>query len=145
MFASSRPWSSPHLLQVRQGIDTFDCVHPTRLGRHGGALVKASFWEIEQRLDDEREAQAQREGAVDTVQDDSWKIEGRKGAGGGGGNGGSTAATTTSSSSSSNGSARRRRSRRLTPREHVNLLKGRFGDDHRPIDENCGCPTCKRG
>jgi queuine tRNA-ribosyltransferase len=25
---------------VAQGIDTFDCVHPTRLGRHGGALVK---------------------------------------------------------------------------------------------------------
>lgn len=24
---------------VRQGIDTFDCVHPTRLARHGGALV----------------------------------------------------------------------------------------------------------
>lgn len=25
---------------VRQGIDTFDCVHPTRIGRHGGALIK---------------------------------------------------------------------------------------------------------
>jgi queuine tRNA-ribosyltransferase len=25
---------------VRYGIDTFDCVHPTRLARHGGALVK---------------------------------------------------------------------------------------------------------
>jgi len=24
---------------VRQGIDTFDCVHPTRLARHGGALI----------------------------------------------------------------------------------------------------------
>jgi queuine tRNA-ribosyltransferase len=24
---------------VREGIDTFDCVHPTRLARHGGALV----------------------------------------------------------------------------------------------------------
>jgi queuine tRNA-ribosyltransferase len=32
---------------VRHGIDTFDCVHPTRLGRHGGALVKASFWKEE--------------------------------------------------------------------------------------------------
>ncbi|MBN9412905.1 MAG: tRNA guanosine(34) transglycosylase Tgt [Candidatus Paracaedimonas acanthamoebae] len=29
---------------VRQGIDTFDCVHPTRLARHGGALVQPSFW-----------------------------------------------------------------------------------------------------
>lgn len=25
---------------VREGIDTFDCVHPTRLARHGGALVR---------------------------------------------------------------------------------------------------------
>lgn len=24
---------------IQQGIDTFDCVHPTRLARHGGALV----------------------------------------------------------------------------------------------------------
>ncbi len=30
---------------VRQGIDTFDCVHPTRLARHGGALVRADYWE----------------------------------------------------------------------------------------------------
>ena len=27
---------------VRQGIDTFDCVHPTRLARHGGALIRAA-------------------------------------------------------------------------------------------------------
>ena len=32
---------------VRQGIDTFDCVHPSRLGRHGGALVLASYWNEE--------------------------------------------------------------------------------------------------
>jgi queuine tRNA-ribosyltransferase len=32
---------------VRQGIDTFDCVHPTRLGRHGGALVRAAHWDEE--------------------------------------------------------------------------------------------------
>lgn len=25
---------------VRWGIDTFDCVHPTRLARHGGALIR---------------------------------------------------------------------------------------------------------
>lgn len=29
---------------VRQGIDTFDCVHPTRLARHGGALVPPAVW-----------------------------------------------------------------------------------------------------
>ena len=26
---------------VTHGIDTFDCVHPTRLARHGGALIRA--------------------------------------------------------------------------------------------------------
>lgn len=28
---------------VEQGIDTFDCVHPTRLARHGGALLRPSL------------------------------------------------------------------------------------------------------
>lgn len=28
---------------VLLGIDTFDCVHPTRIARHGGALVKSAF------------------------------------------------------------------------------------------------------
>lgn len=28
---------------VRMGIDTFDCVHPTRIARHGGALVKSAY------------------------------------------------------------------------------------------------------
>jgi queuine tRNA-ribosyltransferase len=28
---------------VAYGIDTFDCVHPTRLARHGGALVKKKY------------------------------------------------------------------------------------------------------
>ena len=30
---------------VKQGIDTFDCTHPTRLARHGGALVSAELSE----------------------------------------------------------------------------------------------------
>ncbi|MEI8320747.1 MAG: tRNA guanosine(34) transglycosylase Tgt [Alphaproteobacteria bacterium] len=30
---------------VQQGIDTFDCVHPTRIARHGGALVKGGAHE----------------------------------------------------------------------------------------------------
>ncbi len=30
---------------VEQGIDTFDCVHPTRLARHGGALVPSAVWQ----------------------------------------------------------------------------------------------------
>lgn len=28
---------------VNLGIDTFDCVHPTRIARHGGALVKPKY------------------------------------------------------------------------------------------------------
>lgn len=34
---------------VEHGIDTFDCVHPTRLARHGGALVKAKDWDSDTR------------------------------------------------------------------------------------------------
>ncbi|CAI9149154.1 unnamed protein product, partial [Rangifer tarandus platyrhynchus] len=30
---------------VKQGIDSFDCVHPTRAGRHGSALVPRAFWD----------------------------------------------------------------------------------------------------
>jgi queuine tRNA-ribosyltransferase len=29
-----------------RGVDTFDCVHPTRVARHGGALVKGEGWRI---------------------------------------------------------------------------------------------------
>jgi queuine tRNA-ribosyltransferase len=32
---------------VMHGIDTFDCVHPTRLARHGGALVPAAIRRLE--------------------------------------------------------------------------------------------------
>jgi queuine tRNA-ribosyltransferase len=28
---------------VRQGVDSFDCVHPTRMARHGGALLPGSL------------------------------------------------------------------------------------------------------
>ncbi|WP_044157045.1 tRNA guanosine(34) transglycosylase Tgt [Ehrlichia ruminantium] len=28
---------------VKSGIDTFDCVYPTRLARHGGALIKVQY------------------------------------------------------------------------------------------------------
>jgi queuine tRNA-ribosyltransferase len=39
---------------VRCGIDTFDCVHPTRLGRHGGALVQRKYWANAQGVDAQR-------------------------------------------------------------------------------------------
>lgn len=34
---------------VEMGIDTFDCVHPTRIARHGGALVKSKYRDHEKR------------------------------------------------------------------------------------------------
>ncbi len=34
---------------VALGIDTFDCVHPTRIARHGGALVRPAFRENKER------------------------------------------------------------------------------------------------
>ncbi|MDR2794187.1 MAG: tRNA guanosine(34) transglycosylase Tgt [Holosporaceae bacterium] len=34
---------------IALGIDTFDCVHPTRIARHGGALVKAKYRDSSQR------------------------------------------------------------------------------------------------
>jgi queuine tRNA-ribosyltransferase len=33
------------LYGVSQGVDTFDCVAPTRLGRHGGALIRPYYWQ----------------------------------------------------------------------------------------------------
>jgi queuine tRNA-ribosyltransferase len=60
---------------VTNGIDTFDCVHPTRLGRHGGALARPH-------------------------------VEG-----------------------SSKG--------------RLNLNNAFHRENMRPIDEKCGCPTCK--
>ena len=33
---------------VKKGIDTFDCVSPTRLGRHGGALIQPHYWNTAQ-------------------------------------------------------------------------------------------------
>ena len=31
---------------VKEGVDTFDCVSPTRLARHGGALIKTEIGKI---------------------------------------------------------------------------------------------------
>lgn len=86
---------------VRQGIDSFDCVHPTRLGRHGGALVRAAHWD-EEPLPETTPTRP-----------------------------------------------RSQRARRLNPlehraaREHINVSKGRFRLDPRPIDASCGCYCCR--
>lgn len=66
------------LAAVARGIDTFDCVAPTRNARNGGALA---------RLDDDG---------------------------------------------------------RPLPSFRLNLRNARFADDLRPIEADCGCPTCAR-
>jgi len=66
------------LAAVARGIDTFDCVAPTRNARNGGALARAD--------------------------DDG----------------------------------------RPLPNFRLNLRNARFADDLRPIEADCGCPTCRR-
>ncbi|CAN0185372.1 unnamed protein product [Hapterophycus canaliculatus] len=129
---------------VRQGVDTFDCVHPTRLGRHGGALVKASFWEREREVDDEAEraaaAEAKKTGAAAAA------VGGVAAAAGvGAGMSGEERRRERRRKKAMGGRYTTAKRQRIKPREHVNLLKGRFEDDHRPIDEDCGCPTCRGG
>ena len=34
------------VIAIASGIDLFDCVIPTRLGRHGAALVKGERWNL---------------------------------------------------------------------------------------------------
>lgn len=62
---------------VRQGIDTFDCVHPTRLGRHGGALVPASFWSEAPWVEDSNAgAESASEGSAEAEK--KWKANQKK-------------------------------------------------------------------
>eukprot|EP00921_Rhytidocystis_pertsovi_P004879 GHVQ01008479.1.p1 GENE.GHVQ01008479.1~~GHVQ01008479.1.p1 ORF type:complete len:372 (+),score=33.26 GHVQ01008479.1:900-2015(+) len=74
---------------VAKGIDTFDCVHPTRIARHGKALVTTNV---------------RRDSVVYDKEDNKP----------------ATRAT-----------------------QHINLHKSSFQNDESPIDESCGCPTCK--
>jgi len=61
---------------IKYGIDTFDCVHPTRIARHGCALVKRQF-------------------------------------------------------------------NNHPTREHVNLRNAIYINDDQPLENDCGCQTCK--
>lgn len=129
---------------VRLGIDTFDCVHPSRLGRHGGALVMASHWDEAAREDDfvpsflsqavENVERRQQQLRVDyerrkahaiekglPVPSEPKKLQNRR---------------LLSVSSRKSGEP-------LTVREHIDLSKSRMRSDDRPIDANCDCYTCK--
>jgi queuine tRNA-ribosyltransferase len=119
---------------VRLGIDTFDCVHPTRLARHGGALVPAAHWdrlkeEVAARDLKEREEQSD-DNHVDVLIDEkklthkerkqmNWERKLRK-------------------------QRRIQRQNELIVREHVNVSKPAMAGDPRPLDPTCSCYTCRK-
>jgi queuine tRNA-ribosyltransferase len=132
---------------VKQGIDTFDCVHPSRLARHGGALVKAKFWsevphipsepnvlyttvpltEEEKVVRDKRshKLEKDKEKKKEKNDDDNisqvekeWKASKR---------------VNVTPLAIANGK----------PREHVDVTRAVMKEDSRPIDEDCECYTCR--
>ena len=118
---------------VRCGIDTFDCVHPTRIGRHGSALVKKEFWEenVENVLNDLKEMEDS-----DEIRRNSHPYFNY-------GN------TKINNSKNKNDSRMNRKNNRkklpslnLRVKEHIDLHNGRFKADDRPIDPTCNCYTC---
>ncbi|KEP61380.1 UNVERIFIED_CONTAM: queuine tRNA ribosyl transferase [Hammondia hammondi] len=129
---------------VRQGIDTFDCVHPTRAGRHGSALVPVAFWE-----DD---------GSVNVPPSACWEY--------GDANTGSRKVDNVAPRTEIRASLQElpsslpgqsaapflsvRQKRRTAfpaaaqkPKEYVDLRNAAFRFDDRPILRNCGCYTCR--
>jgi queuine/archaeosine tRNA-ribosyltransferase len=129
---------------VRQGIDTFDCVHPTRLGRHGGALVTAQHWD---------EAEHHDQTILPAMQNAINKAELRR-------QQLQTCYDKTVKHAQENGLAipppprrllepinirgdGRRQAKKRTVREHISVVKSNMRSDPRPIDSTCTCYTCK--
>jgi queuine tRNA-ribosyltransferase len=104
---------------VRYGVDTFDCVHPTRLGRHGGALVKKDFWDevpepveegnVMQRAMERKMAKRAARGKAPLPEHELRRKSGRA---------------------------------VLKVKEHINVRTSRFINDPRPLDPTCSCYTC---
>ena len=119
---------------VRLGIDTFDCVHPTRLGRHGGALVTAVHWDRvfeEVAAEDLRDHSSCHNDSTEGITDvckkkmthkerkaENWKRKLAK-------------------------QLKIQRQNALIVREHLNIVKPNMLGDTRPIDSDCLCYTCK--
>ena len=135
---------------VRQGIDTFDCVHPSRLGRHGGALVKAGFWDEDVWGDTSSPgntyASARKEEKLRKKNEERERARASSH-----GTASSAAAATTERLGEVNGEAAEASSpgekvvqrMRRKVREHVDVNKGAFRNDPRPIDPGCDCHTCR--
>jgi len=155
---------------VRQGIDTFDCVHPSRVARHGGALVMSAHWDEDEwpepsvnfrtLASDRRAEKAQLKEAERVKQ---MAIRSRLDIDL------SRPKSSNASSSAYNSQPSRidkavnaalsdplplrstntvgywsDRSRVRTIREHTNVCRASMRLDPRPIDSTCGCYTCVR-
>lgn len=127
---------------VRQGIDTFDCVHPTRLGRHGGALVKAAFWE--EGVWSDLSSPAATYAADVKAQKLARKNADRDTSGGGAKERrGSEVPPTEIAKEVQHGPSDAKQRMTLKVREHVDVAKSKFRNDPRPIEADCECYTCR--
>ena len=123
---------------VRQGIDTFDCVHPTRLARHGGALVLASHWdekpsaidpnapiELQRKNREAKFLKKQKDRKLSLLLKQSKTID------------------NLSQETIDDSLKRLKKPTVMKIKEHFNVAKSTMRNDPRPIDENCDCYTCR--
>ena len=117
-------------------------MHPTRLGRHGGALVKAAFWEEGvwsdvsspaakyaadikakklAKKNADRESSKSGKEQKNAVEVEEEEREGEK----------------------VHGPSDQKQDTTQKVREHVDVSKSRFRNDPRPIEADCDCYTCK--
>ena len=143
---------------VRCGIDTFDCVHPTRLGRHGGALVLATHWDEPEWSVPDTFPLKQSDTSDDTGRNrpsessNAIEVESQKSEG----NSFDVSSDSTTPSERApppmplsqkikrerNGGWKYKNQEYRTIREHISVVKSPMRHDPRPIDSTCRCYTC---
>lgn len=118
---------------VRQGIDTFDCVHPSRLARHGGALVPTSHWDEEDSPD--TEGTFNHADMARTRREEKMVKKNRERA---------VAKGLPVEENIAMGGMLTRKNKVVARkiREHTNVCKSRCRHDPRPLDPTCKCYTC---
>lgn len=128
---------------VRQGIDTFDCVHPTRLGRHGGALVQAAHWDeevhsgandVQRAIDAARDAKYAKREKERILSVRAQAIAEQRDP---------DAAAEAAQASPKHKKVGKKPLSMRTVREHINVTKAPMRADPRPITEGCQCYTCR--
>ncbi|PHJ23775.1 queuine trna ribosyl transferase [Cystoisospora suis] len=141
---------------VLQGIDTFDCVHPTRAGRHGSALVPRTFWDA----DREGSSRVPPSATIDSTElrHVSTSIGEKRGEGGDErrriereGMTGEREEAMSRIEEGSRGYHTKRMSSSVrvfpiasqTPKEYIDLRNAAFKYDDRPILGECRCSTCQ--